>query len=357
MRSRVRERRISIPRLLEVRSGCLDDIATLLRIAQFDTTRVYVGSGHGPTMQIAERVTESLRRADLAIVRRHAIGGTLRQAAQLAAQIIEDEVSLVIAVGGGKVIDTMKLASARSGVEFVSCPTTIAHDGISSPVASLLPAGSGRRSFAAAMPAGVLVDVEVIGRAPPRTLRAGIGDLLSNLTAILDWQLADERGEEHFDAFSAMIAENAARSILEIEDLASAETHAVLAKGLLLSGLAMAVAGTSRPCSGAEHLISHSLDELLGHDATALHGEQVALGTLVSAAAHRSALLPELRAVFARVGLPTAPAALGLDMRTMVEAVVAAPATRPHRYTVLSQFEPSVLVELVSAAFPDPEDG
>jgi glycerol-1-phosphate dehydrogenase [NAD(P)+] len=114
----------------------------------------------------------------------------------------------------------------------------------------------------------------------------------------------------------------------------------------------MAAAGTSRPCSGAEHLISHSLDARLGERA-ALHGEQVALGCLVSAAAHRSELLGDLRALFERVGLPTHPSALGIGDDEFAEAVRAAPETRPGRYTVLSELDRE-LGEVIDQAFgPD----
>jgi glycerol-1-phosphate dehydrogenase [NAD(P)+] len=159
---------------------------------------------------------------------------------------------------------------------------------------------------------------------------------VSNLTAILDWQLADELGRDRYDAFAAMIAEGAARPALDLEDVGTDPAHELLAKGLLLSGLAMAAAGTSRPCSGAEHLISHSLDAMLG-DGAALHGEQVALGCLVSAAAHESPLLDELRSLFARLGLAARPADLGMEDADVTLAIARAPATRPDRYTVLTQ--------------------
>jgi glycerol-1-phosphate dehydrogenase [NAD(P)+] len=86
-------------------------------------------------------------------------------------------------------------------------------------------------------------------------------------------------------------------------------------------------------------LISHSLDELLG-DRASLHGEQVALGCLVSAAAHGSPLLQQYQALFVRLGLPTAPRDIAITDDEMTEAVLRAPATRPDRYTILSTKEP-----------------
>jgi glycerol-1-phosphate dehydrogenase [NAD(P)+] len=329
-------RTIAIPRLLHVGEDCLDAVAGLLARQSFDTTRVCVGSGRGPSAGSARRVADGLRAAGVAVVERAGLAGRLDQAADLAALVIHEGITLVVAVGGGRAIDTAKLAAARTGTDFLSIPTTIAHDGISSPVASLVTSDGTRTSFAAAMPSGIIVDIRVIGSAPPRTLRAGVGDLASNLTAQLDWQLADDAGLDRFDAFPAMIARNAARPVLDLPDLEAAESHEILANGLLLSGLAMAAAGTSRPCSGAEHLVSHSLDLLLGSRA-AMHGEQVALGCLVSAAAHESPLLATLHRVFARLGLPRCPADLAIDDALMHQAVITAPATRSDRQTILSE--------------------
>ncbi len=353
----MRQRTIEIPRLMHVGPDCLDDLAALL--ADFDTNRVCVGSGDGPSLAFAERVVAGMEAASVAVTHRPGLAGRLDQAAELAARVIKDDVTLLVAVGGGRVIDTVKLAAARTGTDFVSAPTTISHDGISSPVSSLVPKDGRRRSYAATMPAAIVVDLTVISSAPARTLRAGAGDLISNLTALLDWQLADRRGEGTYDAFAAMIAESAARPLLRMEELSDPASHELLAKGLLLSGLAMAAAGTSRPCSGAEHLISHSLDALLGAE-SAMHGEQVALGALFSAAAHGSELLGSLGRLYERVGLPRSPAELGIAREDLIEAIRAAPATRPDRYTILTELlaeDGGRIPELASRAFaPDAAD-
>jgi glycerol-1-phosphate dehydrogenase [NAD(P)+] len=348
-------RTIAVPRLLHVGEDCLDVIPRLLAGHGFDTARVCVASGCGPSGVPAARVARGLRAADVDAVERRGLAGRLDQAADLAALVIHESVSLVVAVGGGRAIDTAKLAAARTGTDFLSIPTTLAHDGISSPVASLVTRDGTRTSFAAAMPSGIIVDLGVIGSAPARTLRAGAGDLVSNITAALDWQLADDAGFDRFDAFSAMIARNAALPALDLADLESRTSHEILANGLLLSGLAMASAGTSRPCSGAEHLVSHSLDLLLGPRA-ALHGEQVALGCLVSAAGHRSPMLETLHGLFARLGLPRHPADLGIDDDLMREAIVRAPATRPDRYTILSEIahDDAALAAVAQRAFAAP---
>lgn len=342
-------RAIATPRLLNIGDGCLRELPELLSHHDFDLSRVCVGTGVASTREYGEAVLASLQAATEDVVLVPDLDGSLSRAGELAGEIVKGDVTLAIGVGGGRVIDTAKLAAARTGIEFVSVPTAISHDGISSPVASLAHDDGIRRSFAAAMPAGIVVDTEIIRAAPERMIRAGVGDLVSNLTAILDWRLADRGGHDRFDAYSAMIAESAARPALEIEDLADAEAREWIAKGLLLSGLAMAAAGTSRPCSGAEHLISHSLDAALGPRA-ALHGEQVALGCLVSAAAHDPELLATLQTLFARLGLPRRPADIGIDEGEFLDAVRNAPAMRPHRHTILTELDRDH-AELIETAF------
>ena len=132
-----RARGVEVPRLLHVAPGCLGEAAGLLVHDGFDLTTVCVGTGGGPSQAFAEVVVDGLRAAGVRTIVVPGLAGRLDQAAELAATIIAREVTLVLGVGGGRVIDTAKLAAARTGSDFVSVPTTIAHDGISSPVASL----------------------------------------------------------------------------------------------------------------------------------------------------------------------------------------------------------------------------
>lgn len=352
-----RPRQLVVPSLLQVGSGCLGEVATLLADHRFELQRpVIVGCGSGPSRNFADRVVASLRGAGIRVIELCGLEGRLDQAAAAAASIIEEDVGTAVAVGGGRVLDPLKLAAARTGIDFVSVPTTLSNDGISSPVASLTDRRGLRTTHPARMPFGVVVDLDAVGSAPLPTLRAGVGDLVSNLTACLDWRLADRLGHDRFDPYSAMIAESAARPALDLEDVESPKAHEVLAHGLILSGLAMEAAGTSRPCSGAEHLVSHAFDA--GLEARAgLHGLQVGLGTLVAAAAHAPDLHEELRLLFGRLGLPTCPEDLGVDRESAIDIVFGAPALRPERWTVLSRYADSRadVAELLDRAFgPQP---
>jgi glycerol-1-phosphate dehydrogenase [NAD(P)+] len=250
---------------------------------------------------------------------------------------VDTRPTLVVAVGGGRSIDAAKLAAAHAGIPFVAVPTTLSHDGMASPVASLAGEDGVRRSLASGMPAGVVIDLDVVGSAPEEFARAGVGDLVSNLTAVADWRLAAEGGGEPVDEFAASIALQSALPVLGVEWPLQGDDLQLVARGLVMSGLAMEVAGSSRPCSGAEHLISHALDQLLGHDARA-HGEQVALGVLVVGGAS-GVDVERVREMYRRVGLPTDLDGAGLDRSTLIEAVRLAPSTRPGRTTVLDRLD------------------
>jgi len=107
-----------------------------------------------------------------------------------------------------------------------------------------------------------------------------------------------------------------------------------LSHGLILSGIAMNIAGSSRPCSGSEHEISHAIDQLF--PGTALHGQQVSVGTLIGSFL-RGEDISHLIDFFARVKLPVSHKDLGLTDEQMVQVLLKAPETRPGRYTILEE--------------------
>ena len=86
------------------------------------------------------------------------------------------------------IIDVAKVAAFEKNVEFISVPTSAAHDGISSPFASLK--SDKPMSVLACTPIAIIVDSKIISAAPYRFTAAGCGDILSKYTAIKDWELA-----------------------------------------------------------------------------------------------------------------------------------------------------------------------
>jgi glycerol-1-phosphate dehydrogenase [NAD(P)+] len=232
-------------------------------------------------------------------------------------------------------VDVAKLAAATRGVEMLSLPTQASSDGICSPVAVIRTSDGRPRSLGARIPYGIIVDMDVLSRASGMIWLSGLGDLVSNLSAVRDWRLAATTQGEEIDDFACMTSEAAALSVVDHDaDLADPVFQEKLIRGLILSGIAMEMAGSSRPASGGEHLISHAFDRMLA--APRLHGLQVALGTIAAYLLRGDPLGP-LVAFYRAMGLPVVPADLGLTVDQMLDAIRAGSGTRPGRWTVLDQ--------------------
>lgn len=259
-------------------------------------------------------------------------------ASDLGARARDEGADAIIAIGGGRRLDIAKLAAARAGLVNIAIPTQLSHDGICSPVA-VVPNEEGRpESIGAAPPRAVVIPLSILTDAPVATIAAGLGDLLANPLALRDWALAAERGLENIDERAwDLSAESfeAVQDYLDQDPAVSEKDPAFLkhlADALVLSGMSMICSGTSRPASGGEHEISHAIDEI--HGGRALHGAQVAFGGLVSIGLYGDDVEP-YKERLRKLGLPAHPSDLGFTEDEVVEIILAAPDTRPGRFTIL----------------------
>ncbi|MEM3401965.1 MAG: iron-containing alcohol dehydrogenase, partial [Candidatus Hadarchaeales archaeon] len=159
-----------------------------------------------------------------------------------------------IGVGGGKAIDVAKLASFLEKEPFISIPTAASHDGIASSRASIK-GGKKPTSIETHAPLAIIADTLVIKKAPHRLLAAGCGDLLANFTAVWDWQLAHRIKGEPYSEYAATLSLVSAQIVVDNAEVIrrhSEESVRKVVKALISSSVAMAIAGSSRPASGAE---------------------------------------------------------------------------------------------------------
>ena len=327
-------RMVACPLAVEIRSGAIAALPGLLsdgRISAGGHVAVVVGPGQGE--EVAAEVRPALVNADI-----HSVsGGTVSTALALVDALREGSYDAVVGIGGGRTLDVAKYAASLAGLPMVSVATNLAHDGIGSPVASLEDDGR-KGSYGVHIPIAVVVDLDYVRRAPPEQLRSGVGDALSNLSALADWELAAEDRGEAVDGLAATFARTGAEALLTTTDaLGSDGFDRTLAEALVLSGLAMAVAGSSRPCSGACHEISHAIDAL--YPGQANHGEQVAVGALFASFLREDGVFAPLDAALARHGVARVPGDLGLTEEQFALAVKDAPSTRPDRYTILERLD------------------
>lgn len=204
---------------------------------------------------------------------------TIAYAMSIAERVIATDISCIVGMGGGKVLDVCKYAAYVSKAPFLSIPTTAANDGLTSPIAVLKRQDDRPKSLGSAMASMILIDTDVIFAGPKQLIKAGIGDTISNYMALLDWELACERGKDKMNGYAYLMSQSSLDALMKTQfDCICPEFVGVLVNSLVLSGIAMDFAGSSRPVSGSEHLFSHALDYF--SEKKNLHGIQTALGTV-----------------------------------------------------------------------------
>ncbi|MFJ1646948.1 iron-containing alcohol dehydrogenase family protein [Streptomyces sp. NPDC088258] len=329
-------RLIPSPVVVDISCGALDDLAGVLADQRISSSgRVAVAISNGSGQSLRERLAPALPGADWYPV----LDGTIDCAVKLADDIKGKRYDAVVGLGGGKIIDVTKYAAARVGLPMVAVATNLAHDGLCSPVATL-DNDNGRGSYGVPTPIAVIIDLDVIRDAPVRYVRSGIGDAISNISCVADWELSRRITGESVDGLAAAMARQAGEAVLRhpggVGDDAFLTT---LAEGLVMTGISMSVAGDSRPASGACHEINHAFD-LLYPKRSAPHGEQVGLGAAFAmrlrGAEEESLLFTE---VLRRHGLPVLPEEIGFTADEFVRAVAYAPQTRPGRFTILEHLD------------------
>lgn len=255
---------------------------------------------------------------------------------EVAKYISTNDINIVLGFGGGVVLDTSKFASFVSKVPYIAIPTTLSNDGLASPIAVLYSQNKKKKSFGSKIPDGIIIDTDIIAGAPEIFIKAGIGDTLSNYTSLYDWKLACQKNGTKVNDFAYMLSETAFNLLLYSREksLKSKQCLKMVAQSLVLSGLAMEIAGNSHPCSGSEHLFCHAIDEL--YDLNIPHGILVALGSIVACrlqCRNNSILIDYLN----EFDISINPLKLGISKEIFINAWLNAPNTRAERYTILNE--------------------
>jgi glycerol-1-phosphate dehydrogenase [NAD(P)+] len=201
-------------------------------------------------------------------------GGTIDEFSYVKNECVNKD-TLMVAFGGGSVLDIVKYCASNMDIPYITIPSTLSNDAIYSCVSRLTCDGK-KRSFGVNPPVGIIVDLEIIRKSPNILLLAGVADLISNLSATQDWSLAHDKTGESINEIAFMLAKESVCSIFDYEenDIHSDNFLLDLANGLITSGLSMIISGNTRGTSGAEHLISHAIDEYFPEKST-IHGLQV----------------------------------------------------------------------------------
>lgn len=203
------------------------------------------------------------------------------EAVSIAKRVCVEDVKVIIGIGGGRVLDTAKYAAHISKAVYICMPTSLSNDSLASPFSVLETYGKARKTFACKIPTAIIVDTNMIINAPEGQTLSGIGDTIAKHTALFDWKLSASKTNSRVDDFAYALSRMSYDSVYHCDekDMKSRVFIRILSRALVMGGLAMEIAGSSRPCSGSEHLFAHAIEEYYP-DVKISHGLAVALGSI-----------------------------------------------------------------------------
>ncbi len=324
--------RIDIPVIMEVNSSILENVGSYIERAGI--SRVVVLFGEGIRELFGEKIISSIEnKTTLSLLETFDFDDITIEKLIPHAFSIPSKADAVIGVGGGKVLDTAKYIAFLNNLPFISIPTSTSNDGFSSSGCSLIINGK-RTSVHAAMPFGIIVDLEVIKNAPVKFIYSGLGDIVSKISAVFDWYFEERNNAAKVDDFAAMLAKKSVNSIVRMPYTNITEQFFLkeMVDSLTMSGIAMEIAGSSSPASGSEHLISHALDKIL--DKPQLHGIQVGIATYLMSLVQQHRF-ERVEKFLGDTGFFDHAATLGLRAEAFEKAIDIAPSIKPNRYTFI----------------------
>ncbi len=285
---------------------------------------------------LKEKIEKSLKSKKIQFVWHLSKDNQITSLTKIEKEIKKDHSDIVAGIGGGRSVDTAKMVSFNLDIPFVSVPTAASHDGMASPFVSVKT--DKPHSIVASAPLGVFVDIDIIKKAPTRLLSSGCGDLIANIIAVKDWQLGHEKTGEYYGRYSADLALMSANIVMENSSKYSKKglDARVIVEALISAGVASCIAGSSRPCSGAEHLFSHALDKIA--PGKGLHGEKCGLGSILISKLQGQDW-KKIAKTLKDLGAPTTAKQIGVTEDQIIDALVIAQDLRPERYTILKEVE------------------
>lgn len=326
---------MELPRLIEIGEKNIGDFGRFVNSLN-KSKRISLISGTNVTKIIQKKIESSLKSNKIKFVWHMSSNNTITAINTIQKDVKKDQSDLIVGIGGGRSVDTAKMIAYNLDKPFVSVPTAASHDGMASPFVSIV--GDKPHSIVASAPLGVFVDIDIIRKAPPKLLASGCGDLIANIIAVKDWQLGHEKTGEYYGRYSADLALMSAKIVMENSSYYAKNglDVRIIVEALISAGVASCIAGSSRPCSGAEHLFSHALDKIA--PGKGLHGEKCGIGSIMMAKLQGQDWKKIVKTL-KDVGAPTSAKQVGLKSEEIVTALMIAQELRPERYTILKEIK------------------
>ena len=332
---RMQSHTMELPRLIEIGEKNIGDFGRFVNSLN-KSKRISLISGTNVTKIIQKKIEGSLKSNKIKFVWHMSGNNTITAINTIQKDVEKDQSDLIVGIGGGRSVDTAKMIAYNLDKPFVSVPTAASHDGMASPFVSIV--GDKPHSIVASAPLGVFVDIDIIRKAPAKLLASGCGDLIANIIAVKDWQLGHEKTGEYYGRYSANLALMSAKIVMENSSYYAKNglDIRVIVEALISAGVASCIAGSSRPCSGAEHLFSHALDKIA--PGRGLHGEKCGIGSIMMAKLQGQDWKKIVKTL-KDVGAPVSAKQVGLKSDEIITALMIAQELRPERYTILKEIE------------------
>jgi glycerol-1-phosphate dehydrogenase [NAD(P)+] len=332
---------MQLPRKVIIGNNILSNSYEFLKEYIPGSNKIALITGVNVKSKIVKAIEKNLLENDLEYEWIIAEDASFNGVKEIEGKLENKDIDVIIGIGGGRCIDMGKMTANNLKKPFISMPTSASHDGISSPFVSLR-GGDKPYSIKVQTPIEIIGDLDLISNAPYRLIASGCGDLIAKITAIKDWELARDEKDEYFGEYAANLSFLGAKMILDISRKISGnqinlQVTRTIVEGLISSGVAAGIAGSSRPCSGSEHLFSHALEYIVKGEC-GLHGERVGIGTILMAKLHKLNW-KEIKTALETLGAPTTAKEIKVDEEEAVQAFFLAKKIRPERYTILNKLE------------------
>ncbi|MDD4279361.1 MAG: iron-containing alcohol dehydrogenase family protein [Candidatus Sumerlaeales bacterium] len=319
---------ISIPSVVRIKKGAIDRLGIYLARPQFTKVSFFYSPGID---SIIDRARLSLKDNNITILDELLItDASFEHASELFTHLSSD-CHACIGIGGGKALDVARYVSFLANKPFYSVPTALSNDSFCSPQSSLTVGGK-RRSLPSKQPYAVVVDTQICLDCPDIIWFAGIGDLMGKVSAIVDWKMAFHAVNTPVNDLAALLSDATVFQFMACPER-TLEGIKILATALMMNGVAMEIAGSSRPASGSEHLISHALDRISRKPR--MHGLQVGVATYVCSLLQKQTN-DRLGELFEKIGFWDFIAQEPFSTSEWTKAIQLAPSIKNHYYTVLS---------------------
>lgn len=191
----------------------------------------------------------------------------------------------IISVGTGSLNDICRVAAYKMKKRFCIFATAPSMDGFASDTAPIV-VNNFKTSWQAEQPEIILADTKILAKSPVELKAAGFGDMVAKYIGILDWRIANLLIGEYYCPEVAGITMRGLEKVVSLAErvtLEDEETAGGIMEGLVLSGLGMKLATSSRPASGAEHVVSHYWEcfKLARGIWPEFHGKKVGVATVL----------------------------------------------------------------------------